>query len=103
MVKDFLFGLVTGIALSLCLYLVWETYRHVPVLIRSAPPPRSLPFRPSERRDLSTKFSRVADCRSFLLSEKKGWDKKAPDSKRGWLSQWPWVWRGGEGHAYSYA
>jgi hypothetical protein len=59
--KDFLFGLVTGIMLSLCAYLGWETYRYVPVLIRPIVAPRTAPFRPPTRRDLSTKFTRLAD------------------------------------------
>ena len=83
MIKDYLFGLVTGIAISLCAYLAWETYRYVPVLVRPIKVPRSLPFRPPPRKDLSAKYNKVADCRAFLSSEKKGGDKKATKSKGG--------------------
>jgi len=41
--KDWFLGFVVGVALCLGVYVVWEDYRHVPVIIREIKVPVPVP------------------------------------------------------------
>ena len=42
--KDCFLGFLVGVALSLSIYVVWEDYRHVPVIIKEIKVPVPVPI-----------------------------------------------------------